>query len=142
MNKIARFVLVCSILAALAAPALAHHSAAAYDTQKEVTVTGTVSQYRFGNPHVYMTLQVKKADGSTGAVEVEAGAASVLNPLGFKKDSVAAGDVVTVIGNPGRKDRKSTRLNSSHTVISYAVFCLKKKIDITIISISTLASMN
>src|SRR5438132_12705905 len=28
----------------------------------------------------------------------------------------------------GRTDRKSTRLNSSHTVISYAVFCLKKKI--------------
>src|SRR5438034_8471799 len=28
---------------------------------------------------------------------------------------------------PGGKDRKSTRLNSSHTVISYAVFCLKKK---------------
>src|SRR5438034_8280805 len=26
-----------------------------------------------------------------------------------------------------RRDRKSTRLNSSHTVISYAVFCLKKK---------------
>src|SRR5260221_9685112 len=33
------------------------------------------------------------------------------------------------IGKPrtGRSDRKSTRLNSSHTVISYAVFCLKKK---------------
>src|SRR2546426_12673968 len=28
---------------------------------------------------------------------------------------------------PGRGDRKSTRLNSSHLVISYAVFCLKKK---------------
>src|SRR5438034_11580597 len=28
---------------------------------------------------------------------------------------------------PGHRDRKSTRLNSSHTVISYAVFCLKKK---------------
>src|SRR5260221_6212247 len=28
---------------------------------------------------------------------------------------------------PLRRDRKSTRLNSSHTVISYAVFCLKKK---------------
>src|SRR5260221_6742016 len=37
---------------------------------------------------------------------------------------------VTVIddyGNTSRLDRKSTRLNSSHTVISYAVFCLKKK---------------
>src|SRR5256885_5140011 len=29
---------------------------------------------------------------------------------------------------PGQRDRKSTRLNSSHLVISYAVFCLKKKI--------------
>src|SRR5260221_10973393 len=29
-----------------------------------------------------------------------------------------------------RRDRKSTRLNSSHTVISYAVFCLKKKIAV------------
>src|SRR5438034_4618159 len=32
-------------------------------------------------------------------------------------------------GLPRRRDRKSTRLNSSHTVISYAVFCLKKKKD-------------
>src|SRR5215216_7465962 len=30
-------------------------------------------------------------------------------------------------GTPGRRDRKSTRLNSSHQIISYAVFCLKKK---------------
>src|SRR5437764_10963139 len=30
-------------------------------------------------------------------------------------------------GRPGRRDRKSTRLNSSHRCISYAVFCLKKK---------------
>src|SRR5437588_8527469 len=30
-------------------------------------------------------------------------------------------------GKPAEPDRKSTRLNSSHTVISYAVFCLKKK---------------
>jgi Family of unknown function (DUF6152) len=104
MNKVRSFLSVCSIVVALAAPALAHHSAAAYDTQKEVTITGTVSQYRFGNPHVYMTLQVKKPDGSTGAVEVEAGAASVLNGLGFRKDSVAAGDVVTIVGNPSRNN--------------------------------------
>src|SRR5256885_13192921 len=33
----------------------------------------------------------------------------------------------------GRGDRKSTRLNSSHLVISYAVFCLKKKIKMSLI---------
>src|SRR2546426_7877953 len=35
-----------------------------------------------------------------------------------------------------QRDRKSTRLNSSHLVISYAVFCLKKKIKMNNISIS------
>src|SRR5260221_4503879 len=36
-------------------------------------------------------------------------------------------EVITVPMPSARRDRKSTRLNSSHTVISYAVFCLKKK---------------
>src|SRR2546426_4418769 len=36
-------------------------------------------------------------------------------------------DVRAVLDQRGRRDRKSTRLNSSHLVISYAVFCLKKK---------------
>ena len=102
MCAITKSVLACSISLALAAPALAHHSAAAYDTQKQVKVTGTVLQYRYANPHVYLTLQVKKDDGSIATIEVEAGAASVLNGLGFTKDSVKSGEVVTIVGNPAR----------------------------------------
>src|SRR3989475_7626746 len=102
MNEIAKVISGCFLVVALASPALAHHSAAAYDTQKEVRLTGTITQYRFGNPHVYMILQVKKADGSTKPVEVEAGAAPGLNPVGFKKDAPAAGEVVNVVRNPGR----------------------------------------
>src|SRR6266850_5236093 len=96
--------------AARAAPAVAHHSAAAYNTQQEIKVTGTVTEYKFRNPHVYMTLQVKKADGSTAVMEVEAGAASVLNPLGFNKNSVAVGDVVTITGNPARSNPDKSML--------------------------------
>src|SRR5687768_18196541 len=45
-------------------------------------------------------------------------------------------DATTIkIGSDGFEDRKSTRLNSSHGYISYAVFCLKKKISITILPI-------
>src|SRR2546427_1982309 len=46
---------------------------------------------------------------------------------------VMATDGVRVIRNRGEGDRKSTRLNSSHSQISYAVFCLKKKknVDVT-----------
>lgn len=102
MNRISTFVLVCSMSLAFAPGALAHHSAAAFDTQQEVKTSGTVTTYRFANPHVYITLQAKKADGSTVVLEVEAGAASVLNGLGFTRSSIAVGDVVTIVGNPAR----------------------------------------
>lgn len=89
---------VCSV------PAQAHHSAAAFDTQIEATITGTVTEYSFRNPHVYMTLEVTKDDGTVVHTEVEAGAGSVIAPLGFTRDAVKTGDVVTIVGNPGRRD--------------------------------------
>src|SRR5215510_7242556 len=104
MSKIVHVIVACSMLVGFAGSALAHHSAAAFDTQQEIKVSGTVTEYKFRNPHVYMSLQLKKADGSTSLMEVEAGAASVLSPLGFTKDSVAVGDVVTITGNPARSN--------------------------------------
>ena len=87
MKRIVETGLACSVALAVVAPAHAHHSAAAFDTQKEIRVTGTITAYSFRNPHVYMLLQVKKADGSVISMDVEAGAAAVLNPLGFTRDS-------------------------------------------------------
>jgi hypothetical protein len=89
---------------ALVAPVGAHHSAAAFDTTKEQTVTGTVVEYRFSNPHIYLTINVKKPDGTTARMEIEAGAASVLNGLGFTKDSIKVGEIVTILGNPSRQN--------------------------------------
>src|SRR5438132_8859966 len=59
--------------------------------------------------------------------EVERGAADKQRPLVPRLNK--ADTVAGFLQPPGdaRRDRKSTRLNSSHTVISYAVFCLKKK---------------
>src|SRR2546422_4091473 len=101
MNEIAKVISGCFLVVALASPALAHHSAAAYDTQKEVRLTGTITQYRFGNPHVYMILQVKKADGSTNSVEVEAGASAMRHPLTIKNSSLRAVGRVTAFAPTG-----------------------------------------
>src|SRR5690554_6961459 len=43
--------------------------------------------------------------------------------------SLAEGSLIDTIDELSKEDRKSTRLNSSHVRISYAVFCLKKKKD-------------
>src|SRR2546426_1819974 len=56
---------------------------------------------------------------------------SLTGLLEGERDGAQAGGELFV-RKPGDKDRKSTRLNSSHLVISYAVFCLKKKKKSTI----------
>src|SRR5262245_5685116 len=104
MSTLRHLVAASTVLLLLAVPALAHHSAAAYNTQQQVTVKGTIETYQFKNPHIYMTLKVRKDDGTSTLMEVEAGAASVLNTIGFTKDSVKAGDLVTVTGNPSRNN--------------------------------------
>ncbi len=101
---VSKVVLAFFVSIAVAGPVLAHHSAAAFNTQQEIKVTGAVTEYSFRNPHVYMILQVRKADGSAAAMDVDAGAASVLNPLGFTRNSIAVGDVVTITGSPGRNN--------------------------------------
>jgi hypothetical protein len=103
MKNTSIVLLVCGLLTS-GAVVRAHHSAAAFNTQQEVKITGTVTEYRFANPHVYITLTVRNDNGSSRRVDVEAGAASVLVGLGFTKNSVKAGEVVTIVGNPGRKD--------------------------------------
>lgn len=104
MRNIAKTVLALAGALGLAVPAASHHSAAAFNTQEEITVRGRVVEATYRNPHVYMMLEVERDDGSTVDMEVEAGAASVLNPLGFTRESVKAGEVVTIAGNPGRRN--------------------------------------
>src|SRR5688572_31997988 len=48
-------------------------------------------------------------------------------PFGLAEDGQGVSLRLQPVGQPRRPDRKSTRLNSSHSQISYAVFCLKKK---------------
>src|SRR5262245_50427589 len=102
-NAFIRLAFVCAAALVFGGVAVvAHHSSAAFDTQKEVTVNGTVKSYRFTNPHVQLVVTVRKDDGSTVDVEVEGGAASVLNGLGFTRDSLKVGELVTVTGNPAK----------------------------------------
>src|SRR5438874_9195972 len=65
------------------------------------------------------------------ALEADGGGERELPRLGVAKavEELSAGvaGIQDVLANRGVRDRKSTRLNSSHVEISYAVFCLKKK---------------
>jgi hypothetical protein len=82
--------------------ALAHHSPAAFDQSREVVVEGTITKVGWANPHIYLTLAVTRADGSTVEQEIQAGSASGLTALGVPKSALAVGDHVSVRGFPSR----------------------------------------
>src|SRR3712207_7304540 len=78
----------------------------------------------------YTTLFRSHAGGAADPVvelRPRPGAAEVGHRLAVGVGLGPVGEAVLDVGGSGRLDRKSTRLNSSHANISYAVFCLKKK---------------
>jgi hypothetical protein len=88
------FVLVCAV-----APALAHHSfAAEYDRTKPIKFTGTVTKVEWMNPHIYYYVDVKDEAGKMTNYAVEGGTPNSLRRQGWGKDSLKAGDTVTVDG--------------------------------------------
>jgi hypothetical protein len=94
--------LITAVATLASAPLHAHHSAANFDTRTEITVEGVITKFDWRNPHVYMALEVEGPDGARVEQEVEAGASSVLLPLGLTPDSVQLGDRVSIRGNPSR----------------------------------------
>ena len=94
--RFVRVVMILGLLTACSTPLLAHHGNAAYETAKEVTIKGTITDWLWANPHCIMKVDVKDAAGNMQHWVIEA-----LNPpdmvrKGWAKNSFKPGDEVTV----------------------------------------------
>lgn len=90
------------LLASLALPALAHHSAAPFDMSKQISMHGTVEKWQWANPHSWLYLRVEKADGSQEVWGFEAGSTGMMARSGWNAADMKAGDKVTVSAAPER----------------------------------------
>jgi hypothetical protein len=95
---------LCAVMVLITAgAAFGHHSfAAEYDSNQPVKFKGTVIKVDWMNPHVYFYVDVPSAEGAKDASVVhwacEAGNPNALARRGWKKNSLKAGDEVTVQG--------------------------------------------
>jgi Family of unknown function (DUF6152) len=100
MKKSALFLsaIVCVVL--ISAPLSAHHGEANYDTEKTVSVKGTVTQFEFVNPHILITLDAKNDKGETETWTGEARSPAMLARYGeWTKNTLKVGDVITFYGH-------------------------------------------
>jgi hypothetical protein len=83
-----------------AMPGVAHHSFAMFDSTKKTTLIGTVTEFQWTNPHSYIEMDVSNETGAVKHWSVEMGSPSILQPGGWKHNTLKPGDKVTVILNP------------------------------------------
>ena len=81
--------------AAFSVPLFAHHGAASFDTSKMVTVTGTVTEYIWSNPHVLVKLDAKDDSGNVAHWVVEAWNPVTQASRGWSKNTFKPGDEVS-----------------------------------------------
>ena len=106
MKNLTRKTLGYSLLAALlvgtfAEIALAHHSYAMFNTSAVKVIRGTIAEYRWANPHVFIEVDVTE-NGKTVRYSIEGGGTNVLRREGWTSESFVAGDEVEMSIRPLR----------------------------------------
>ena len=91
---------------------IGHHSFdAEFDRNKPVTLKGSVTRVDWGNPHIWVFMDVKDETGKVSNWGVEGGAPNALFRNGWRKDSLKVGDIVTVEGFQGRDGSQRANAN-------------------------------
>jgi hypothetical protein len=103
---------ICSIVIAVllaAASALAHHSNSAFDGDKVMVLKGTVTEWKWTNPHVWIFLSVDDGNGGKVQWEIEGRTPGQLIRAGWSRTILKPGDTITVDFSPA-KDGSRTGL--------------------------------
>ena len=99
--KMSRLIKGCWIagLLAVSVPMFAHHAWNGYDMANVTTVKGTVTKFDWGNPHVWISLDVKNDKADTEKWNVGGPSPSRMAGTGWDKDTLKPGDQITAVGH-------------------------------------------
>ena len=99
MRKTGLLVAVAGILLSAVGPVLAHHAfSSEFDQAKPINVSGEITKLEWVNPHAWLFIDVKGADGTVVGWRFEMGAPNTLLKAGWSKNDVKPGIAVTISG--------------------------------------------
>jgi len=103
-------VAVASGVALLSVSLVAHHANAVFDLGKRLTLTGTVTEWFWANPHCLLRFEVKDDNGQVVRWVAETQAPPNMTPFGWSKQSFAVGDQVKVTLEPVKNGQPLGRI--------------------------------
>ena len=112
-NTLGSLSLAVVTLLCLAVPLFAHHGGAAYDTDKTITVKGTVTDYIWANPHVFVKVDSKDDGGNSVHWIVEAQNPVSMMQISWTKNTFKPGDQVEIDAMPAKNGNPVAFLGSS-----------------------------
>src|SRR5215467_9893171 len=98
--------LAASLIAAAVVPAAAHHSFAAFDITSQKTVTGTVRQLDWTNPHIWLWIDVANDKGGSDTYGFEGMSPNFLARRGWTRTTLKTGDKITINFRPMKDGSK------------------------------------
>ena len=108
MKTKSAILLVCLLLL-WTAPAFAHHSVSMYDMAHPTTVTGMVTKLDWTNPHAYIYVDVKNAQGEIEHWAIEVDSPNFLKHNGWTSTTVKPGDTITCTGGRAKSGALTMR---------------------------------
>jgi hypothetical protein len=112
-----RIAFAMALLLAMITPVLAHHGTGTYDSSKSVTLSGTVTEFAFTNPHAAMFVNVKDETGKIVNWAIEMNSPGVLARAGWTKRMFKYGDQITITVRPSKAGTPVGLLNRQKPVI-------------------------
>jgi WD40 repeat protein len=97
-QRLVSIVAASLLWAATATSALGHHNHVGFDTARLVELRGTVTKMDWVNPHAWITISVKRTDGTLQAWKIQTVAPGLLTRRGMTKDSITAGAEIKIEG--------------------------------------------
>jgi hypothetical protein len=105
-------ILAVAGLLAVSVPSFAHHGSASFDTDKELTLKGTVTDWIWANPHCFLKFDAKDETGTVRNWAVEVSNPTDMTKRGWARSSFKAGDEVTVNLQPVKNGAPIGRLRN------------------------------
>lgn len=108
-NTLITMLAVAVALPMVSGSTFAHHGMTAYDFQRRITLTGTVTKFDFTNPHVLLSVDVKDGTGKVVEWIAETGSPNMMRRGGWTKNSLKPGDQITMSGHPAKNGSPTMR---------------------------------